>query len=164
LIRKEVKMLKKALFLVAVVAMLGGVANAADKEFKSAGFASKIIYTPIETGCEIPVKMDINYYVKIVNCSGLSIKMIQKSGSIDDYEGTTSMTVVSNFNVELSGEFVTNGNVSFGSVGASVTPAQNPKGTNTVTVKAWGNDADLAGVDVKENLQVGVVKIKVAPY
>jgi len=162
LIRKEVKMLKKALFVVAAVAMLGAVANAGnDVSFKSHGFSWTKVYTPVEiSGVNVKVKMDIGYWIKIPNGKKLEIKLGQDD--IYTYSGNTDMTVMSNFALTLSSEITKTGTVD-GKYTSWVSPADLGAGTNVTKVYAKLENADLSGTTVGNDVHVADIKIKVVP-
>lgn len=89
-------MLKKSLFVVALVAMLAVMAQAGEiktHQWPTGG------YVPMKI-TEIPVTMDVGYWVRIVDQDALKIKMNQVQ--IHEYSGCTAMTVQCNFNVILS--------------------------------------------------------------
>jgi hypothetical protein len=155
-------MLKKTLFVVAAVAMLGTVAQAGDVSFKSHGFSWTKVYTPLEIeGVSIPVKMDIGYWIKIPNEQNLEIKMEQDS--IYKYSGCTSMQVQCNFNLTLSCEITSRGVVG-GKYSCSVSPANIDAPGGTTSVCAELKDADLGDQPGgTNNVTVADIKIFVIP-
>lgn len=155
-------MLKKTLFVVAAVAMLGAVAQAGDVSFKSHGFSWTKVYTPLEIeGVSIPVKMDIGYWIKIPNEQNLEIKMEQDS--IYQYSGCTTMQVQCNFNLTLSCEISSLGVVG-GDYSCSVSPSDldAPGGSTSVCAKLKNASlGDVAGGST--NVHVANIKIFVVP-
>jgi hypothetical protein len=92
-------MLKKALFVVAVVAILGVVAQAGEIK-EEGGWPYTPVYTPVEIpDLLIPVKMDIGYWVHIKDQSKINIKLTQDS--IHTYSGCTTVNVECNFKIKL---------------------------------------------------------------
>jgi len=155
-------MLKKTLFVVAAVAMLGTVAQAGDVSFKSHGFSWTKVYTPLEIeGVSIPVKMDIGYWIKIPNEQNLEIKMEQDS--IYKYSGCTTMQVLCNFNLTLSCEITSRGVVG-GNYSCSVSPADIDSPGGTTSVCAELKDAVLGDQPGgTTNVTVADIKIFVIP-
>jgi len=155
-------MLKKTLFVVAAVAMLGTVAQAGDVSFKSHGFSWTKVYTPLEIeGVSIPVKMDIGYWIKIPNEQNLEIKMGQDS--IYKYSGCTTMQVQCNFNLKLSCEITSLGVVG-GKYSCSVTPSDIDSPGGSTSVCATLTDADLSDQPGgSTNITVANIKIFVIP-
>jgi len=155
-------MLKKTLFVVAAVAMLGSVALAGDTHFKSHGFSWTKVYTPLEvSGVSIPVKMDIGYWIKIPGETNLEIKMDQVS--IYKYSGCTTMNVLCNFNLTLSVEIVPTGSVG-GSYSASISPADIDSPGGSTQVCAELKDAVLSEQPGgQNNVTVANIKLYVIP-
>jgi hypothetical protein len=122
-------MLKKSLFVVAAVALLAVAAQAG--EIKQHSWPTT--YVPMEIA-EIPVVMDVGYWVAIQDQDKLKIKLAQKS--IHTYEGCTDMVVKCNFNVTLSCKITPTGAVG-GNYSCSVSPADinAPGGTTTLCAK-----------------------------
>ncbi len=149
-------MLKKSLFVVAAVALLAVAAQAG--EIKQHSWPTT--YVPMEI-TEIPVVMDVGYWVAIQNQADLKIKLQQKS--IHTYEGCTDMVVKCNFNVTLSCSIAKTGAIG-GDYGCSVSPADIDAPGATTTVCASLNKADLGGTPGgTSNVQVATVTIRVVP-
>ena len=149
-------MLKKSLFVVAAVALLAVAAQAG--EIKQHSWPTT--YVPMEI-TEIPVVMDVGYWVAIQDQSKLKIKLQQKS--IHVYEGCTDMVVKCNFNVTLSCSIAKTGAIG-GDYGCSVNPADIDAPGGTTTVCATLNKADLGGTPGgTSNVQVATVTIRVVP-
>ena len=112
-------------------------------------------------GLEIPVVMDVGYYVAIKDQDKLRIKLQQIS--ITEYEGCTDMVLETNFNLALSCTINPTGAVG-GTYSCSVSPADidAPGGTTTVCAKLKNaNLIDVPG-GTKE-VEVATVKIWVVP-
>jgi hypothetical protein len=90
-------MLKRSLIAIAVVALLATVAPAG--EIKLHTWPCALIAQEIT---QIPVKMDIGYWIRIKDQGSLSIKLAQLEGEIHKFKGCTDMKVETNFKVELS--------------------------------------------------------------
>jgi hypothetical protein len=149
-------MLKKSLFLVAAVALLAATAQAG--EIKTHSWPTT--YVPQEV-TDIPVVMDVGYWVSIKDQDDLKIKLQQQS--IHSYEGCTNMTVECNFNLKLSCSISKTGAID-GDYGCSVSPSDidNPGGVTSVCATLV--DAKLGGTPGGTNdVHVATVTIKVVP-
>jgi len=149
-------MLKKSLFVVAAVALLAVAAQAGEIKVHS----WPTTYVPQEV-TDIPVTMDVGYWISILDQDDLKIKMNQTS--IHVYEGCDSMTVECNFNLKLSCSISSTGAIS-GDYSCSVSPSDidSPGGTTSVCAKL--TDANLGGVAGGSNdVHVATVTIKVVP-
>jgi hypothetical protein len=149
-------MLKKSLFVVALVAMLAVMAQAG--EIKTHQWPTTYAAVPIT---EIPVVMDVGYWVKIKDQDKLKIKLNQDG--IHDYSGCDDMKVQCNFNVILSCSISASGSVP-GKYSCSISqPAIDAPGA-TVDVCATLKEADLSKTPGGTNgIQVATVKISVIP-
>ena len=117
-------------------------------------------YVPVEI-TDIPVVMDVGYWVSIKDQDKLKIKLNQIS--IHKYEGCTDMKVECNFSIKLSASISKTGAID-GDYGVSLSPSEfdNPGGTSTVC--ATLNNAKLGGTPGgTKNVQVATVTIKVVP-
>ena len=149
-------MLKKSLFAVAAVALLAVAAQAG--EIKIHNWPTTFVPQELT---DIPVVMDVGYWVSIKDQDKLQIKLTQKS--IHTYEGCTDMTVQCNFNISLSCSISKTGAVP-GDYGCSVSPTAIDAGTTTATVCASLNKADLGSTaGGTKNVHVATVTIKVVP-
>lgn len=149
-------MLKKSLFVVVAVALLAVTAQAG--EIKTHSWPTT--YVPQEI-TDIPVVMDIGYWVAIKDQDKLQIKLAQQS--VHTYQGCTNMTVQCNFNVTLSCSISATGAVG-GDYGCSVSPADIDSPGGTAQVCAQLNNANLNNTTGgTSNVQVATVKIKVVP-
>lgn len=119
-------------------------------------------YIPQEIpGLEIPILMDVGFYVAIKDQDKLRIKLQQVN--IREYEGCTDMVLETNFNLTLSCTITPNGAVG-GTYSCSISPADinAPGGTTTVCAKL--KNATLVDVPGgSKNVKVATVKILVVP-
>ena len=155
-------MLKKSLFVVAAVALLAVAAQAG--EIKIHNWPTS--YIPQEI-TEIPVLMDVGYWVSIKDQDKLKIKLQQKN--IHEYEGCTDILVSCNFELTLSTSIspvkVDGNNVINGKYSSSVSPADLGVGIEqTATVCAKLLEANLSSVSGgTKDVHVATVKVKVVP-
>jgi hypothetical protein len=158
-------MLKKSLFAVTVVALLAALAPAG--EIKLHDWPTSYIAQELT---DIPVLMDIGYWVFIKDQDKLKIKLSQTGTTSSNpskhvYEGCTDVKITSNFDMKLSCSISKNGAIN-GDFSCSVTPNTLSLGTGTVSVCAKINNAVLntSGlVGGTKDLQVATVTLKVAP-
>ena len=152
-------MLKKSLFVVAAVAMLAATAHAG--EFKTHSWPTT--YVPQEV-TDIPVVMDVGYWVAIKDQDSLKIKLEQES--VHKYSGCATMTIECNFDLTLSCSIaaVADAKVT-GSLGVNITSDPNiyaPGGQATVCASL--SNAVLTGsTGGTTNVPVATVTIKVVP-
>jgi hypothetical protein len=156
-------MLKKSLFVVAAVTLLAMAAQAG--EIKIHNWPTS--YIPQEV-TEIPVLMDIGYWVSIKDQDKLKIKLQQKN--IHEYEGCTDIKVSCNFELTLStsiSQYVdpVSGAKIDGKYSSSVSPADlDPGLEQTATVCAKLIEADLSTITGgSKDVRVATVKVKVVP-
>jgi len=120
-LRREMKMLKKILFTIAVVAFL-----TASTQAQNPGEGTKFdgmwpyeyIYVPV---CSVPIFMDVGYFVQLKDCGDYKIKLKQVAcDSVNDdvafgkdtlkdfpcYLDCEEIKVRANFNAKLSGKVV----------------------------------------------------------
>jgi hypothetical protein len=110
---------------------------------------------------EIPVVMDIGFFVAIDNQEDLRIKLRQVS--INEYEGCTDVSLRTNFNLTLSCR-ITPTEVIDGEYSCSVSPADidSPGGTASVCAKLENADlVDVAGGT--RDVKVATVTLLVVP-
>jgi hypothetical protein len=159
-------MLKKALFVVAVVAILGVVAQAGEIK-EEGGWPFTPVYTPVEIpDLLIPVKMDIGYWVHIKNQKDLKnngIKMTQDS--IHTYSGCADVIVECNFKIKLIPEIgAPEGETPIGKFSASFNPAIIEPTGATTSLCATLTEANLkAYTGGTSNVTVAYIKIYVVP-
>jgi hypothetical protein len=118
--------------------------------------------------CLIPVKMDIGFWVRVINCKDAVIKMTQNE--IRKYSGSTKLTIKTNVSIDLAVDFVPLDDQkikdALGDYGASVDPDHVDPPEAQITVSAWVNDfhIDKSGaLSVGSLIQVGNVTLKVRP-
>jgi len=148
--------MKKALFAVAAVALLAVTAQAGTVKLHS----WPCTFTP-QAITQIPVVMDIGYWVQITN-QDAKIKLVQDT--ISSYSGCTTLHMKTNTKVAVSADIQSNGRV-VGEYSVSVdsgSPVSKPSGDVVVCAKLI--NADLSGIDggLKDQ-DVATVTIKVVP-
>jgi hypothetical protein len=153
--------MKKALFAVAVVALLAVAAQAG--EIKYHEWPCAPIPQEITT---IPVVMDVGYWVKIKDQDKLKITL--KQDSIHDYSGCTDAKVETNtclkFSCSISKVQKDGSDVVPGDYSCSVSPANIDSPGGTITVCAKIAKADLSKVPGgTKGVHVGNVTVKVVP-
>ena len=149
-------MLKKSLFVVAAVALLAVAAQAG--EIKIHNWPMTFIAQEVT---DIPVVMDVGYWVAIKDQDSLQIELVQQS--IHTYQGSTDMTVECNFNITLSCSIAATGAIS-GSYGCGISPADIDAPGGVATVTATLTDANLGGTPGgSQNVHVATVTIMVVP-
>jgi hypothetical protein len=159
-------MLKKALFVVAVVAILGAVAQAGEVK-KEGGWPYTPVYTQVEIpDLMIPVKMDIGYWVHIKDQDSLrdnGIKMTQDS--IHTYSGCRTVNVECNFKVKLIPSIAAPaGTTAIGKFSASFTPAIIEPSGGSTQLCATLTEANLKQYTGGTNgVVVAYIKIFVVP-
>jgi hypothetical protein len=155
-VRKEVKMLKKSLFAVALVALLAATAPAGEIKIHS----WPTTFVPQEL-TDIPVVMDVGYWVYIKDQHKLKIKLQQKS--IHEYEGCTNVAIQCNFSLKTSCSISATGAVP-GKYSCSVQNGDLDSPGGTVTVCAQLKEANLGGTaGGSKDVHVATVTLKVAP-
>jgi len=156
-------MLKKSLFAVAVVALLATMAPAGS--IKLADWPTTYVFQEI---CDIPVFMDIGFYVFIPDQDKLKIKMSQTSGQSGEkhsYSGSCNVNIQCNFNIKLDTSRSKVGSWE-GDFGSSVSPNTLSAGGGTVTVTATASNVKLTTggfLGGQKDVRVGTVTLKVAP-
>jgi hypothetical protein len=151
-------MLKKSLFVVAIVAMLAGMAQAGEIKVHDWPITWEYTFQEVTT---IPVKMDVGFWLNIPDQDKLSIKLNQTS--IHSYEGCTAMTVQCNFKAALSTTIAKTGAVG-GDYSSWVTPNEVDPGSTSVDVCAKLVKANLGDQDGgTKNVKVADVTVWVAP-
>jgi hypothetical protein len=153
--------MKKALFAVAVMAVLAVAAQAG--EIKYHEWPCAPIPQEITT---IPVVMDVGYWVRIKDQDKLKITL--KQDNIHTYSGCTSMNVETNscltFSCEIAKVQKDGKDVVPGKYSCSVSPANIDAPGGTLTACATIAEADLSKVPGgSKGVLVGRVTIKVIP-
>jgi hypothetical protein len=161
------KMVKKTLFVAAVVAMLAGTTMAGDewkdKIFEHCEWPYAKIYEYQET-CVVPVFMNVGYYVEIPKCKKLQIMLDQINMST--YEGCVDFAIKTNFHLEL-GAKIQHVGTDLGNYKAwiksptDVPPTGNSSVDRTVCAKLEKTKIILA--DPNKKLKVAEVTILVRP-
>lgn len=149
-------MAKRAILPILVVAALGATAPAGELKIHF----WPVAFIPQEI-TDIPVLMDVGFFVRIENQDNLRIKLQQVS--IDEYEGCTEMKVTTNFDLTLSCKIAPNGAIP-GQYSCSILGADINAPRGTATVCAELKDADLTGVPGgSKDVRVATVTILVVP-
>ena len=159
LVRKEVTMLKKSLFVVASVALLAVAAQAGEIKIHDWPMTEP---EPIpQEVCTINVIMDIGYWIECVNQDD-ELKLTQKD--IHEYEGCMNIEMKSNFAAVLSASIAATGAVPGDYSVTKLAPDNIPAGTTSVELCVKLANADLSiqagGTD---NVHVATVTISVVP-
>ena len=126
--------------------------------------------------CVIPVKMDVGFWIRVVNAKDLVLNL--KQVSIHKYSGSVDVSIQTNVNIKLSVSWSKASNINLGGYGhsESVNPSSLDAPGGTVTVTQTLTDVDLAelvkgfpdqqipGQTAGQNaVQVGTVTLKVRP-
>jgi len=149
-------MLKKSLFAVAVVALLAATAPAG--EIKIHNWPTTFVPQELT---DIPVLMDVGFWVYIKDQDKLKIKLSQKS--ITEYEGCTDVALQCNFSLKASCSISATGAVP-GKYSCSVQNSEIDSPGGTVTVCAALKEAKLVGTaGGQKDIHVATVTLKVAP-
>ena len=151
-------MLKRSLIAIAVVALLATAAQAG--EVKLHNWPCALIPQELT---QIPVTMDIGFWIRIKDQNKLNIKLGQLENEVHKYKGCTNMKVETNFRAQLACSITPTGAVG-GKYGCSLNPSIVEVGNATVEVCATLSDADLgAKPGGTKNVKVADVKITVVP-
>jgi len=149
-------MLKRSLIAVAAVAVLASIAPAG--EIKLHNWPTKFIPQEI---AEIPVVMDVGFWVRIKDQDKLKIKLNQVD--IHTYSGCTDMVVQCNFDLTLSCSISPTGEVG-GKYSCSINGADIFAPGGTAEVCATLKEANLGDQPGgSKNVKVATVKISVVP-
>jgi hypothetical protein len=94
--------------------------------------------------CVIPVKLDVGFWIKVNGCKDLVINL--KQVSIHKYSGSTDVSITCNVNLKLSVSWSKASNINLGGYGhsESVNPSTLDAPGGTVTVTQTLTDVDLA--------------------
>jgi hypothetical protein len=112
-IREGMKMLKKCLFAITVVALLAATVQADTAQYKGHPWPWPIEWKEVVV-CKFPVFMEIGYWIEIKDCQDLEIILVQvdcdklKGKSTDKwpcYEGCEKIKVRTNFEANLDLDF-----------------------------------------------------------
>jgi hypothetical protein len=160
-VRKEVKMLKKSLFAVAVVALLAATAPAG--EIKIHNWPTTFVPQELT---DIPVLMDVGYWVYIKDQHKLKIKLSQQS--ITEYSGCTDVAIQCNFSLattcSISATGAVPGKYSCKTLGGTDGDGSLDSPGGTIQVCAYLKEAKLVGTPGgQKDIHVATVTLKVAP-
>ena len=167
-LRKEMKMLKKSLIAIAVLAIALPAVAGDTKVHKP--WPTKTIYSwqPITT---IDVIMDVGYYIHIVNQDDIEVSQTSIDGSdpFFTYLGCSDSEVVSNFHATITGDVV--GTSAAGGEWSAtfngVDELEIVPGSQTVTICVLGKKVqiqNLEGLGGEDNVKVAELTVKVVPY
>ena len=149
-------MLEKSLFAVALVALLAATAPAG--EIKIHDWPTTFVAQELT---DIPVVMDVGYWVYIKDQHKLKIKLQQKT--IHEYEGCTDVAIQCNFSLRTTCSISATGAVP-GKYSCSVANGDLDQPGGTVTVCATLKEADLKNTPgASKDVHVATVTLKVAP-
>ena len=152
-------MLKKSLFVVAVVAMLAVAGQAG--EIKTHTWPTTFVAQEIAT---IPVVMDVGYWIVVKDQSSNKITMSQVDTK--NFSGCKDIKVENNFALTLTCSISQDGPVGGNfscDFGPGVSSLDLDPSANTVKVCAYLSNADLKNSNPKSNVKVATVKISVGP-
>jgi hypothetical protein len=166
-------MVKKSLIAIALLAFLAMTVQAGDLAQNPRKIDGQWpwTYTALEI-CQIPVYMDVGYYVQLVDCGKKEIILKQVtcasigkgSGDFPCYEGCVSFEIFANFEVKLGTTLYKEGPVIdswSASLDNDIVPGDGAKYTRTVCIKAW--KAKIWNNAPDSKLKVGEVAITVKP-
>lgn len=123
-LEREIKMLKKCLFAIAVTALLAVTVQAGTPKsgvpwedsgdwwaYKGHPYPWPVEYKKVEI-CRIPIWMEVGYWVEIKDCEDAEILLIQqdclevdrKEGDFPCYKGCTNIRMRTNFEASIDGD------------------------------------------------------------
>ncbi len=111
-LEREMKMLKKCLFAIAVIALLAVTVQAASVKYKGDPYPWPVEWKKVEI-CRIPVMMEVGFWVEIKNCEDAEILLKQvncetigkdPTKDFPCYLGCEDLEIRTNFEAELSGD------------------------------------------------------------
>jgi len=114
--------------------------------------------------CTIPVRMDVGFWVKVIDCKDKKLDL--KQVSIHKYSGSVDVAIQCNVNIQLSVFWTKASGVDLGSYGKSVgvSPSTLDAPGGTVTISLTLTDVNLANLVGGANaIQVGTVTLQVRP-
>jgi hypothetical protein len=184
------KMVKKILFTIAVVAFLTATVQAVEPGDYSKKYDGmwpyEYIYIPV---CTIPVYMDVGYFVQVTNCKDQKIELKQVPCDDDDngndphtkdpikdfpcYRACTEIKVRANFEAKLSGEIINevqwfkdgDAKVYYNAaegVTANIIPGDGVEYKRKICIKAW--DIKIWNTGAQGNkIKVADVQVTVKP-
>ena len=148
-------MLRRSLFVVAVLSILAATAGAG--EIKVHDWPTR--YIPQDV-CTINVIMDVGYWIHVINqCDNLELQ--QKD--IHTYEGCIDLYIESNFQATLSTKITPTGAIQ-GWYKSWINPKNISPGLSTVALCARLENANLSSVlGGTEDVHVATITIRVVP-
>jgi hypothetical protein len=114
--------------------------------------------------CVIPVKMDVGFWIRVVDCKNAVIRLRQNE--IRKYSGEVTLTIQCNVSIDLAVEFAKLPGMPVSTDFARITPSNLAAPGGEVVVSVGLKDVDLAGFlaeAVGNLIQVGNVTLKVRP-
>jgi hypothetical protein len=114
--------------------------------------------------CVIPVRMDVGFWIKIVDCKDKKLDL--KQVSIHKYSGSVDVSIQCNVNISLNAVWNKASGVDLGGYGKSVgvSPSNLDAPGGTVTISLTLTDVNLANLAGGTNcIQVGTVTLQVRP-
>jgi hypothetical protein len=113
--------------------------------------------------CVIPVRMDVGFWIKVVDCKDKKIDL--KQVEIHKYAGSVDVAIQTNVSIQLSVSFSkASGMPTINQDSLSVTPSTLDAPGGTVTIALKVKDVDLSAMQGGQNcLQIGTVTLKVRP-
>jgi hypothetical protein len=167
------KMVKRMLIAIAVVALIATSLQAADMptgvQKQDGAWPSTYLALPL---CDIPVVIDIGMYVQLIDCADKKIKLVQvQCGNMDDfpcYYDCEEFDVRANFNAVLGTELIhadpdnpVVGSWSAAYDGANDVPGTGDPVTRKVCVSA--SKAAILTTAPGDEVVVGTLRITVKP-
>jgi hypothetical protein len=114
--------------------------------------------------CVIPVKMDVGFWIKVVDCKNKELKL--KQVEIHKYAGSVDVTIQCNVNIQLGVYWTKKDGVDLGNyyANAAVSPGTLDAPGGTVTISLTLGDVDLSKLmGGTTAIQVGTVTLQVRP-
>ncbi|MCU0913566.1 MAG: hypothetical protein MUC88_03255 [Planctomycetes bacterium] len=113
--------------------------------------------------CVIPVKMDVGFWIKVVDAKKKELKL--KQVEIHKYAGSVDVQIITNVNLKLEAKWSkASGMPTMNQDSLSVTPSTLDAPGGTVTIALKLKDVDLSQLQGGQNcLQVGTVTLRVRP-
>ena len=113
--------------------------------------------------CRIPVKMEVGFWIKVVNCKDIKINL--KQDSIHNYSGSVDVQIVTNVNLQVSADWVQTIAASMEKdyLNLSASTIDAPGGTITVSLGLKKVDLGGTGMVAGTCVEVGYVSLKVRP-
>jgi hypothetical protein len=171
--REGMKMVKKSLIAIAMLAFLATTVQAGDLAENPRKFDDSWpwTYTALEI-CQIPVYMDVGMYVELIDCDELEIVLKQVGcssiGKADDdfpcYEGCVKFKVIANFEVKLGTNLYDQSDIITdwaAALDVDVIPGDGAPHEVELCVTAW--NAEIWTSAPGDNVLVGEVGVTVKP-